>query len=254
MYLIVVLSIAIHACYVGSKVVVSLLALDLGASQFLIGVIASLYALLPLVLGLYSGRLADTIGMRVPMLVGAGLATTAMLCGFLWQHLAALLATALLMGAAFVFYNVSIQNLTGAYGKPEERARNFSFLTIGYSISSFSGPLIAGFTIDYAGHAQAFLLFALLTLVPIGVLIFYPRSVKVTVEKYGQDERHALDLLRDPPLRKVILMSGLMVAAYELFGFYTPVFGHSIGLSASTIGIVMGTYATATFLTRFFLP
>ena len=45
-----------------------------------------------------------------------------------------------------------------------------------------------------------------------------------------------------------------MVAAYELFGFYMPVFGHSVGLSASTIGVIMGTYATATFLTRFFLP
>ncbi len=51
MYLIVLLSIAIHGCYIGSKVVVSLLALELGASQFLIGVLASLYALLPLVLG-----------------------------------------------------------------------------------------------------------------------------------------------------------------------------------------------------------
>ena len=49
-------------------------------------------------------------------------------------------------------------------------------------------------------------------------------------------------------------MSGLMVAAWELFGFYMPVFGHSIGLSASTIGMIMGTAATATFATRFCLP
>lgn len=254
MYLIVVLSIAIHACYIGSKVVVSLLALDLGASQFLIGVLASLYALLPLVLGLYSGRMADTIGMRVPMLIGAGLTGVAMLCGFLWQQLPALFATATLMGAAFVFYNVSIQNLAGAYGRPEERARNFSILTIGYSISAFIGPLIAGFAIDYAGHARAFLVFALLTLIPLSILALFPGIVRVAVHKAEATERRALDLLRDRPLRNVIVMSGLMVAAYELFGFYMPVFGHSIGLSASTIGIVMGTYAIATFLTRFFLP
>jgi MFS family permease len=74
MYLIALLSIAVHSCYIGSKVVVSLHALALGASQLLIGVLASLYAVMPLMLGVYSGRLADTIGMRVPMLVGAALA------------------------------------------------------------------------------------------------------------------------------------------------------------------------------------
>lgn len=254
MYLIVLLSISVHSCYIGSKVVVSLLALDLGASQFLIGVLASLYALLPLVLGVYSGRLADTIGMRVPMLVGAALAGIAMLCGYLWQQLAALFATATIMGAAFVFYNVSIQNLTGAYGRPEDRARNFSILTIGYSISTFIGPMIAGFSIDYAGHARAFLVFALLTLFPIVVLTLYPEFTRVVVHKLEKEERRALDLLRDPPLRRLVIMSGLMVAAYELFGFYMPIFGYSAGLSASTIGVIMGTYAVATFLTRFFLP
>lgn len=113
--------------------------------------------------------------------------------------------------------------------------------------------MIAGFAIDYAGHARAFLTFALLTLIPIAVLIVHPRLTRVSVHKLERQERRALDLLRDPPLRSVIVMSGLMVAAYELFGFYMPVFGHSIGLSASTIGVIMGTYAIATFLTRFYL-
>ena len=243
-----------RSCYIGSKVVVSLLALELGASQVVIGVLASLYALVPLLLGVYSGRLADTIGMRIPLLVGAVLATAAMLCGFLWQQLEALLATAVLMGAAFVFYNVSIQNLTGAYGLPENRARNFSMLTVAYSISSFIGPMIAGFAIDYASHSRAFLAFALLTLFPIAVLTFFPRLTRVELQKPEKQEKRALDLLRDPPLRRLIIISGLMVASYELYGFYLPVYGHSIGLSASTIGVILATYATATFLTRFFLP
>jgi MFS family permease len=254
MYLIVLLSIAVHSCYIGSKVIVSLLALELGASQLMIGVFASLYAVMPLMLGVYSGRLADTIGMRVPMLVGAALAAIAMLCGFASQTLAALIVIATLMGAAFVFFNVSIQNLAGAWGRPEQRARNFNILTIGYAVSTFVGPMTAGFSIDYAGHARAFLIFALFTLLPIAVLTFYPRITRVPVHKSEREKRRALDLLRDPPLRSVIVMSGLMVAGYELFGFYMPVFGHSVGLSASTIGVIMGTYATATFVTRFFLP
>jgi MFS family permease len=254
MYLIVLLSMALHSCYIGSKVVVSLLALELGAGQFTIGVLAALYAVLPLVLGVYSGRLADTIGMRVPMMAGAALGVAAMLCGYFGQQLEALFATAALMGAAFVFYNVSIQNLAGAWGQPEDRARNFSLLTIGYSLSSLAGPLIAGFSIDYAGHARAFLIFSLLACFPIVVLAVGPGVTRVGTQPPEKHERRALDLLRDPPLRRLVIMSGLMVAAYELYGFYMPVYGHSIGLSASTIGVILGTYATATFLSRFFLP
>ena len=41
MYAVVVLSIAIHSCYLGSKVVVSLFALELGASQLTVGVLAA---------------------------------------------------------------------------------------------------------------------------------------------------------------------------------------------------------------------
>lgn len=254
MYLIAFLTIAIHGCYLGSKVVMSLLALELGGSQFLIGVLASFYAVMPLLLGVFAGRLADSIGTRVPLLAGSTLAGVAMLIGYFWQAIPVLFAVAILMGAAFMLFNVAVQSLAGFYGKPEDRARNLSILTISYSISTFVGPMVAGFTIDHAGHAQAFLAFALITLGPIALLVFHAGITRVSIPRSEKQDKRALDLLRHPPLRRVIVMSGLMVAAWELFGFYMPVFGHSIGLSASTIGVVMGIYAVATFLTRFFLP
>jgi MFS family permease len=115
-------SIAVHSCYIGSKVALSLYALHLGASQATIGVLAALYALVPLILGVYSGRLADTIGTRIPMLLGATLVGIAMLAGSVGNKVSGglemLFATAILTGAGFVFFNVAIQTLTGAYGTP----------------------------------------------------------------------------------------------------------------------------------------
>jgi MFS family permease len=61
-------------------------------------------------------------------------------------------------------------------------------------------------------------------------------------------------LLRDPPLRRVVIMSGLMVAAWEMYIFYMPLHGHNLGLSASTIGVVLGVYAVGAFFVRFLLP
>jgi len=254
MPLILLLSIPIHACYMGSKVVVSLLALDLGASQILIGVLTALYALVPMFMAVYSGRLTDRIGMRVPLLIGSLLTAAAMLCGSLWQQLPALFATATLMGAAFVFHNVAIQNLTGSRGRPEDRAGNFSILTISYSVSTFIGSMIAGFSIEYAGHGRAFLSFALLTILPIAVLIFHPRFTRAPVQGAEKKERRALDLLRDPPLRRAVIIGGLMIASDELYGFYMPIHAYSAGLSASSIGLILGTYAAATFISRLLLP
>lgn len=254
MYLIVALSIFIHSCYIGGKVVISLLALDFGASQFLIGVIAALYALVPLMLGVYSGRLADTVGMRMPMLAGAILVGIAMLVGAVGHSLNALFLTALLVGAGFVFFNVSIQNLTGAYGPAEHRVRNFSILSIGYSISTFIGPMVAGFVIDYAGHSAAFYIFAAFTLVPIVTLIARPQLGRIDAPAAKAEKRNALDLLRMTQVRRMIVTSGLIVAAWDLFGFYVPIYAHTIGLTASTIGVILGAYAIAAFLPRFMMP
>jgi len=251
---VVLLSVAIHSCYLGSKVVVSLLALELGASQFTVGILAAFYALVPLLLGVWSGRLADTVGMRVPMLIGAAFTGIAMATGFISPNLTGLFLVPLLMGAGFVLFNVSIQNLAGGFGRPEQRARNFSVLSIGYSVSAFIGPTIAGFSIDFAGHAATFGLFALFTLVPVGVLAFNNSLTQIAGPPGARDERSTLALLADAPLRRIIVTSGLAVAANELFVFYLPVYAHSIGLSASTTGMVLGTYAVAAFTTRFALP
>lgn len=254
MYFIIPLCISIHSCYIGSKVIISLLALEFGASQVVVGVIAALYALVPLMLGVYSGRLADTIGMRLPMLAGAALVGCAMLTGYLWHSLSALFAIAVLVGAGFVFFNVSIQNLTGAHGTPDQRVRNFSMLSIGYSTSTFIGPVVAGFMIDYAGHATAFLVFAFFALVPIVVLTVNRKIAKFETSAGRAEKRSALDLLRMPPVRRLIIISGLIVAASDLFAFYVPVYAHSTGLKASTIGMILGVYAIAAFLPRFTMP
>lgn len=253
-FTLIAISMAVHSCYIGSKVVVSLFALSQGSSQFIVGILAACYALFPLLLGVYTGRLADTRGLRRPLMVGAGLTCAAMTTGFVWRELAGLFAVAAMMGAGFVLFNVSVQTLAGAIGEAKHRTRNFAWLTIGYSSSNLIGPVLAGFSIDFMGHAYTFLMFAFFPLAPLALLYLKPKSVRVTRVPRTDDKKHsAFDLLGDPALRKVIVISGLSVASAELFAFYVPVFGHEIGLSASMTGIVLGSYAFAIVLMRFML-
>jgi MFS family permease len=254
MFPIIVFSVAVHSCYIGSKVALSLFALQLGASQVTIGILAALYALVPLALGVYSGRLADTIGTRVPMLAGAVLVGIAMLISALGSGLGALFATAMLTGAGFLFFNVAVQTLTGAYGTLEQRPRNFSLLSIGYSISTFIGPVTVGIAIDQFGHARAFLILAAFTLIPVIALTLTGRFNRGHTRKNTDADRRALDLMRMPRLRSLIITSGLVVSAWDMFSFYLPVYAHSLGMSATSIGIVLGVYSVAAFITRFAMP
>src|SRR3972149_5271049 len=89
MYLMVFLNVIIHGCLTGSRVVMVLLAIELGANMFEIGVMVALYSALPLLLGVYSARMSDRYGVRLPMLFGAVLLGCGLLGAYLWRHLGA---------------------------------------------------------------------------------------------------------------------------------------------------------------------
>ena len=248
----IALGIANHIALAGSRVVVSLYALHLGASSAVVGVLLALYALLPMLFAVAAGRLSDRIGVRRPMLVGSiGMAAGAALPAIV-PGLPALFISAIVVGVAFMLFQVPAQNATGEMGPPAERSHNFSMLALGYSISGFCGPLIAGFTIDHGGYAAAFAVLALLPLFPVAVLaldrlpLHGPHPARASSPAGG-----AFELLRLKQLRRVFFANVLLAAAWDLHMIVIPVYGARIGLSASAIGIILASFAAATFIVRF---
>ena len=238
-----------------SKVLVSLFAIELGASQVIIGVIIAMYSLLPALLAVYAGKLSDRLGVRVPMLAGSLGVAAGLLLPWLSPALPALYASAALIGAAHMFYNVSAQNLVGSLGAAEERTHNFANYALAMAIGSFLGPLAAGFSIDYVGHATSYLYAAALPLVPV-VLMASVRKVGHGPRLKTEDEQAVLStsLLANPVLRRTLIASAVAVTAQDLFQFYMPIYGHSVGLSASAIGIVLGMFGVSAFFVRIALP
>ena len=80
---------------------------------------------------------------------------------------------------------------------------------------------------------------------------FLPKAVKPA---HDAAQNRVLDLWKMPKLRSAFIASGILSAAWDLFQFYFPIYGHSIGLSASVIGTVLATFALATFTVRILLP
>ena len=69
-----------------------------------------------------------------------------------------------------------------------------------------------------------------------------------------QERGSPLELLHNAALRRAIIVSGLVVTGMDLYTFYVPIYGHSIGLPATTIGTILGVFAGATFVVRIVLP
>ena len=65
--------------------------------------------------------------------------------------------------------------------------------------------------------------------------------------------KSAFDLLAIPALRRTLILSGVCLTGIELFSFYLPIYGRSIGLAPSVIGMVLSSYAVAGFIVRSFM-
>ena len=249
------MGIANHSVLTGSRVIVSLDALSMGASPFTVGVLMSLYAFLPMLLAVAAGRLTDRVGTRAPMLVGSAVIGIGATLPFAISGMPALYGSATLLGVGFMAFQIAAQNATGEIGGPATRTRNFNLLALGYSVSGFIGPLIAGFAIDHFGFRAAFATFALVPLIPLAVLAggrlaFPGRHPHAGPAHHGG----VVALMRHRTLRRVFAINALMSVGWDLHTTFVPIYGAKIGLSASQIGLVLSSFAAATFAVRFSIP
>lgn len=254
-YLIALICALNHTAFVGSRVTVSLYALSLGANQLALGILMALYAICPLLLAVYIGKLADRVGPRLPMLLGTAGIAVALMLPPLFPGLAALYVTALLIGTSLYVFFITLMGIAGGIGGERYRVSNYSLVSLGFAGANFLGPVTAGFSIDHLGHLPTFLLLSVFTLIPLLLLWFRSGFLPPAGKRPAATGKHnAFDLWRIPVLRNTLIASGIISTAWDLFQFYMPVYGHATGLSASAIGMVLGVFATGTIVIRIVLP
>jgi MFS family permease len=241
-----------HLAFVGSRMTTALFALQLGASPFTVGTLMSLFALLPMLLSVSSGRLIDRIGPRQPLITAFAALAIGGVLPFLFPSLEILFLSSTLLGLGFMCVHIGMNSVIGAHGAPEQRALNFSWLALGFSFSGSLGPLVAGYAIEGFGHAGAFLVLAFFPLLALGLLL--PRKRPLPRPDHSPENRHLLDLFRVPGLRRTFIVSGMLAMGWDLYSFLMPLYGARLGLAAATIGSIMATFALATFVVRLAMP
>jgi MFS family permease len=232
---------------------VSLDALQRGATPVLVGFMIALFALLPMLLAMPAGRLVDRVGSAPPLWAGTlsvagGVALPALAPGMATLYLAPPL-----IGLGFMLTQVAVQHAVAGLGTPQDRTAHFGVLSLGSSIANFVGPLIAGLAIDLGGHRTAFIALALLPAVPLAVLLAGRRLALRPGREAASTAATSgvFDLLRHRPLRRLFLVNAFVAIGWDVHTVFLPIYGVSLGLSASQIGMILASFAAASFVVRF---
>lgn len=253
--LLILVSLTAHIALAGSRITTSLYALSLHATELTVGILIALFSLFPMLFAVPMGRLVDRIGIARPMSGGcAAMLLGCALPGML-EGLPILYLATMLIGTGFMAVQVAAQHTVGAMSSSEQRATNYSWLALGFSISGFFGPVLAGLVIDHAKFSVSYALFGTFALAAL-MLARHRRlqHVHASPQEEPDSSGSALDLLRDPDMRRIYIVGTLLSSAWDLFTFVLPIHGTRSGFSASTIGLILGCFSAATFMVRLAMP
>jgi len=253
LYLTFALAWSIMTIVQAGRVLLTLYALKLGAQPFAVGILAAAFSVLPMLISWQVGRFTDRFGSRWPLMFGAVGGAFGMLLPYYVSGLPALYIAGVMNGLLFAFSGASLQNLVGLLSRPETSARNFSNYSVLISTTGFIGPLFAGFSIDHSGHVVACLYLVLMSSVPAALLAVWGGALPGGVRTVPP-EGSVWDMLAGSGLWRVMATGSLVVSGIDLFQIYMPIYGHAVGLSASTIGIVLAMFSASAFVVRLFLP
>jgi MFS family permease len=258
--------ICLHACMAGLRMAAPLLALRQGHSALAVGLLMALFALTQVFLALPAGRYADRHGLRRPIAYAVIAATTGTGLAALFPSFGVLCLAALLSGGATGAAAIALQRYVGRAARDAtELKQMFSWLSIGPAMSNFLGPLAAGLLIDHAGvwlggeagdlsgYRSAFLLMALLPLLTWWWVRRTP-ELPTAAAQAADGSRRAWDLLREPMMRRLLLVNWFLSSCWDVHTFVLPVLGHERGYSASVIGMLLGSFAIAATLVRLAMP
>ncbi|MEU1056364.1 MFS transporter [Streptomyces sp. NPDC005876] len=236
---------------------VSYRALALGADERAVGVIAGVYALLPLFAAVPLGRRTDQ-GRCAPLLP-AGVVLISGGCAL--SGLAGSLGTMALwsgvMGLGHLCFVIGAQSLVARRSAPREQDRNFGHFTIGASLGQLVGPIAAGAVVGGSDMARS----SALALVAAGA----GGAVALT-SLWRIEDRTAVKASAGPgarvPVGRILRARGVpagmlvslsVLSATDILTAYLPVVGEHRGIAPSVVGVLLSLRAAATIACRLVL-
>jgi MFS family permease len=249
-----------HSAMAGLRMAAPLQLLREGHSAWTVGLLLALFGLAPVLSALPAGRLADRLGYHRPVYLAVAVAASGCLLALASTlfggalHLGLLCMAALATGAGTNVGMLTIQRTAGITARDStERVRIFSWLGVAPSFSNVIGPVATGLMIDALGFRAAFGLLLMMPLCTLLAARSVPQMVPAGAAVRGPHQT-AWDLLRLPGLKRLLVVNWLLSMCWDVHTFAVPVLGHERGYSASTIGLILGSFTLSVTGIRLVIP
>ncbi|PBB05704.1 MFS transporter [Salimicrobium humidisoli] len=246
-----IISIFFMTAGMGTRPLVSILGNELGATSFQIGLIISLFPLLPLFLSVPIGRFINFHGSKGPLLLSAALTMAALSLPFFWTSLTGLIVSQVIAGAFHTAFIISAQSYVGQSRDGTKRDHHVMKFSIGAATGTFLGPAIGGSVADGFGTPTAFLLLSIIGMIAVAMTF---RLTKEPENEPGEEDakRNASmgELVGIVNFRRAIYISTMVLTGKDAFTSFFPLLGVEIGLSGTEIGLIVSANALAGLLIR----
>ena len=254
LYILVLLLIIAHTAFNGIRIATSLAAIKAGGGALWVGLLTAMFNIIPAFMAIRVGRMVDRVPLRRPLVVGCVLMAIGGVVAAIEPMLWVLALCAATLGVGWMMLAASSQYAVGLLGGSANRVRAFSVMSMGFSVSSFLGPLIAGFMIDHVSYRAAFGVLAVLP--AVAAILFASRWLKVPVgePRSTEPDGGARELFGIPVLRNTLVTACFITVGWDLYNFMVPVLGSELNLTATQIGSVLSLFAVAVLVVRFFMP
>lgn len=237
-----------------------LFAEHLGASPELVGFIVAASTLTGVCLKLPAGVLSDRLGRRRLMWAGIFVFAVAPLGYFLVTQVWQLIVLRFLHGmATAIFTPVALAVVADLF--PAQRGETIGW----YSAMRQSGTLLGraggGVLIDVSGFPAVFAVCGAIGAVIIGVFGFSPAGRERTAHhathathdarlSWPQLRAGLVEIVRHPKIVASSLMQGLQMMADGALMAFLPLYGLTVGLTATQVGAIFGVQGIVSILTR----
>lgn len=243
-----------HAVIFAARPMTTYRALELDASGFQVGLLASSFAIVPLLFAVAIGRGVD--GTRARFFLRMGAVAQALGAVGLWQSssLVGLALANVVLGLGMLATIVAVQGLLARRASEHQHDRVFGLFTVAVSAGQFVGPPVAVYAAEaWQPGGPSSGLFSAVVLAGLGIVLLlrvcsHPED---RVDRKHQEERDAVWLIlsrRGMPAAMVASLA--LLVAVDLLTIFLPLYGEEKGISPSTVGWLLAARAFASLTSR----
>jgi len=245
----------------------SQVAVDLGATEFMVALLTSMYAVSSIGLRPLSGFLNDRGYSMYLMIIGSSFMFVSQIIYLLSRDIYLLYIGRFLQGVGIAFFIPTSLYMAATFGREETISKRIATRSLMISIAATLGPMIGGllvslgggWTLLFTGSLFLSLTTLIMILLNVRLINFFRENMlssdplSSTVSEYKEaSERNSLKNIMKPEFISLLVSNFLFSSAYSLLTSFLPAYHRKNSVDPHVVGVFFKISSFANMSTRAF--